>query len=167
MKILKIAFQNFKSYGNKKVTLDFEKEFNNKLVLLSGLNGFGKSTLKEVFEFAAYGRVDGFTLSDLPNRTNRALYVYIKFLAKGKKIEIERGISPSVFKLKINGRDYDEAGKKNIQAYIENELFEIPYHIFKNTMALSINNFKSFLTMTPKDKREIIDRIFGFDILNK
>lgn len=125
------------------------------------------STIKEVIEFALYGKVDGFTLTDLPNRANKALSVYIKFLSKRKKIEIERGISPSFFKLTINGKPYDEAGKKNIQTYIEDELFEIPYHIFKNIIVLSISSFKSFLTMTPKDKRNIIDRIFGFDVLNK
>lgn len=42
MKILKIEFQNFKSYGNKKVTLNIEKDFNNDLTLLTGANGFGK-----------------------------------------------------------------------------------------------------------------------------
>jgi predicted ATP-binding protein involved in virulence len=42
MKILKIVFQNFKSYGNKKVSIDFENDFNSDLILLSGKNGSGK-----------------------------------------------------------------------------------------------------------------------------
>ena len=46
-------------------------------------------------------------------------------------------------------------------------MFDIPYQVFKNIIVLSINDFRSFLTMSPGDKRNIIDRLFGFTIINQ
>lgn len=66
----------------------------------------------------------------------------------------------------INGVEFDKAGKKSVQDYLEEEVYGIPYHVFKNIIILSINDFKSFLTMSNSDKRQIIDRMFGFSILN-
>ena len=81
-------------------------------------------------------------------------------------IEIERGIAPNRFSVLINGVEFDKAGKKSVQEYLEDEVFGIPYHVFKNIIILSVNDFKSFLTMSNQDKKQIIDRMFGFSILN-
>jgi len=48
----------------------------------------------------------------------------------------------------INGIEFDKAGKKSVQDYLEEEVFGIPYHVFKNIIILSVNDFKSFLTMS-------------------
>ena len=50
---------------------------------------------------------------------------------------------------------------------MEENLIGIPPKIFNNSVSLSINDFKSFLKMTPEDKREIVDKIFGLESLNK
>jgi len=66
----------------------------------------------------------------------------------------------------INGTIYDQAGNKNVQEYLETEILDIPYQVFKNIIILSVNDFKSFLTMSSGDKRNIVDRLFGFTIIN-
>jgi DNA repair exonuclease SbcCD ATPase subunit len=137
------------------------------LHLITGNNGNGKSTLANIIKFLCYGKVDGFTNSDLPNRINKELWGKIYIEAKGKKVEIERGLAPSVFKVKIDGADFDQAGKSNVQEYLEEELFGINANVFKNLIILSINDFKSFLTMSPGDKKAIVDKIFGFSIINQ
>ena len=81
-------------------------------------------------------------------------------------IEIERGLMPNKFSVLINGVEFDKAGKKSVQDYLEDEVFGIPYHVFKNIIILSVNDFKSFLTMSNSDKKQIIDKMFGFSILN-
>ena len=81
-------------------------------------------------------------------------------------VTIERGLAPNKFEVLINGVEFDKAGKKSVQDYLEEEVYGIPYHVFKNIIILSINDFKSFLTMSPSDKKQIIDRMFGFSILN-
>ncbi len=165
MKINRIEFRNFASYGNKVQYIDMESE--GCLHLITGNNGNGKSTIANIIKFLCYGKVDGFTNSDLPNRINKELWGKIYLEAKGKKIEIERGLAPSVFKVKIDGVDFDQAGKSNVQEYLEEELFGISANVFKNLIILSVNDFKSFLTMSPGDKKAIVDKIFGFSVINQ
>lgn len=165
MRIDYIEFKNFASYGNQKQRLSFEQD-KSELFLTLGKNGDGKTTIANVIIYALYGKVEGVKLSDLPNRINKELWVKIALQCGTINIEIERGIAPSKFTVLINGVEYDRAGKKSVQDYLEEEVYGIPYHVFKNIIILSINDFKSFLTMSPTDKKLIIDRMFGFSILN-
>tara|TARA_R110001592_G_scaffold2167_1_gene13253 strand:- start:225 stop:1895 length:1671 start_codon:yes stop_codon:yes gene_type:complete len=166
MKIKKVEFKNFASYGNRVQIIDFEEDKSNLYLVLGG-NGAGKSTLAKVITYLCYGKVEGSTLKDLPNRVNGALWGKIWLESKGNKLEIERGINPGIFNVKINGEEYDVAGKVNLQDFLETEIYEIPYHVFKNVIILSVNDFKSFITMSPYDKKRIIDKIFGFSIINE
>lgn len=166
MRTLKVKFKNFNSYGNQVQELKFTNE--GSLNLLIGENGHGKSTLGEVLEFAYFGKVSGKNMTSLPNRINKELWVEIDAICKGGKVvKIERGISPSIFNLWIDGKEFDQAGKSNVQGYLEDEIFDIPHQVFKNILVLNIDDFKSFITMSNIDKRNIIDRLFGFTIINQ
>jgi len=166
MRINKVEFKNFASYGNRKQVIEFDKEQSDLYLVLGG-NGAGKSTLAKVITYLCYGRVEGANLKDLPNRVNGNLWGKIWIESKGNQIEIERGVSPGIFNVSINGTEYDVAGKSNLQEFLESEIYEIPYHVFKNVIILSVNDFKSFITMSPFDKKQIIDRIFGFSVINQ
>jgi len=165
MKILKIEWRNFSSYGNRLQTLEFPNEAC--LFQIVGENGAGKTTISQVIAFALYGKVEGKKLGDIPNRINGHAWVRIEFENNGKIITVERGLEPSIFTLSINGIPYDQAGNVNVQTYLADDLIGIPYYVFNNTISLSINDFKSFIKMSPQDKRAIIDKIFGFNILNQ
>jgi exonuclease SbcC len=165
MRISSIEFKNFASYGNQVQRIEFDAE-NSEFFLTLGKNGDGKTTIANAIIFALYGKVEGVRLSDLPNRINGELWVKIKLQCGNMRIEIERGLAPTKFDVLINGVEFDKAGKRSVQDYLEEEVYGIPYHVFKNIIILSINDFKSFLTMTPSDKKQIIDRMFGFSILN-
>jgi DNA repair exonuclease SbcCD ATPase subunit len=166
MKILDVSWRNFNSYGNNTQTLTFNQS-DGELNVLLGENGTGKTTIAEIITFALYGKVDGKKMSDLPNRINKELWVQINIICKQKKITIIRGISPGIFDVFIDGVSYDQAGKGNVQDYLETEFYDIPFQVFRNIIVLSIEDFKSFLTMSPGDKRNIIDRLFGFSIINQ
>tara|TARA_R100001163_G_C5066324_1_gene204726 strand:+ start:2076 stop:3746 length:1671 start_codon:yes stop_codon:yes gene_type:complete len=166
MKIKKVEFKNFASYGNRTQVIEFEKDKSDLYLVLGG-NGAGKSTLAKVITYLCYGKVEGAHLRDLPNRVNKALWGKIWLESKGNRVEIERGIAPGIFNVKLNGAEYDVAGKVNLQDFLETEIYEIPYHVFKNVIILSVNDFKSFITMSPYDKKRIIDKIFGFSIINE
>ncbi len=125
------------------------------------------STVSNVIKFLLYGKVDGVNLNELPNRINKNLWGKIKIEAKGKVLEIERGLLPNIFNVWIDSVVYDQAGKLNVQDYLEKEFYGIPFNVFKNIVILSINDFKSFLTMSPADKKNIIDKLFGFSIINE
>ncbi len=164
MKINSIEFKNFASYGNQVQTIEFEDQA--QLYLTLGKNGHGKTTIANSIIYALYGKVEGVKLADLPNRINKELWVKINLQCKDMSVEIERGLMPNKFKVLINGVEFDKAGKKSVQEYLEDEIFGIPYHVFKNIIILSINDFKSFLTMNSSDKKQIIDKMFGFSVLN-
>jgi DNA repair exonuclease SbcCD ATPase subunit len=164
MKINSIEFKNFASYGNQAQKIEFEDQA--QLYLTLGKNGHGKTTIANSIIYALYGKVEGVKLADLPNRINKELWVKINLQCKHMNVEIERGLMPNRFKVLINGVEFDKAGKKSVQEYLEDEIFGIPYHVFKNIIILSINDFKSFLTMNNHDKKQIIDRMFGFSVLN-
>jgi DNA repair exonuclease SbcCD ATPase subunit len=166
MKIQSIKFKNFASYGNSIQEITFENDIS-ELFLTLGKNGHGKTTIANAIVYALYGKVEGIKMADLPNRINKELWVEIKLKCGNIEVEIERGFAPSVFKVSLNDVEFDKAGKRSVQEYLEEEVYGIPYHVFKNIIILSVNDFKSFLTMNNHDKKRIIDRMFGFSILNE
>ena len=165
MKIKNVSWKNFGSYGNSLQRVQFDEAQGNFYIVLGG-NGAGKSTISDVIKFSLYGKVDGKKLKDLPNRFNGGAYVKVE-IEKNSSLTavIERGIAPSILRLWVNGVEYDQAGKKNIQEFIEEEILGIPYYVFNNMVSLSINDFKSFISMGAADKRMIIDRLFGLEII--
>ena len=165
MKIKKIEWRNVASYGNKTQKLELPEEAG--LIQVFGENGVGKSTISDVITFGLYGKLEGKKLKDIPNRSNKSAWMKIVFEQDGRVYEVERGLEPSVFELTIDGNPYDQAGKNNVQEYLSEEILKIPYYVFNNTISLSINDFKSFLKMSSADKKLIIDKIFGFYILNE
>lgn len=165
MKIKKIEWRNVASYGNKLQKIDLPESPG--LIQLFGNNGNGKSTISDVITFGLYGKLEGKKLKDIPNRSNGSAWIRITFEEDGKLYEIERGLDPSLFQLTIDKLQYDRAGKDNVQDFITNDILKIPYYVFNNTISLSINDFKSFLKMSPSDKKLIMDKIFGFCIINE
>jgi len=125
------------------------------------------SSIANAIIFGLYGQIEGINLSDLPNRINKNLWVKVKVLCGNRQVIIERGLAPKLFNVELDGVELHQAGKSNIQEYLEEEIFEMPYNVFKNIIILSVNDFKSFITMTPKDKRLIVDKLFGFSVINQ
>ena len=153
------------SYGNKWQEINFNVA--NSLSLITGQSGSGKSTIFNVLEYGLYGKVHNKRLQDLPNRINKNLEVELLLSQNNQEISIYRSIQPNNFKVDFKGNNLaDKAGKKNVQEYLEEEIYKIPYNIFNNVISLSITDFESFLKMSPKDKREIIDKIFGLSLIN-
>lgn len=164
--ILEFSFRNVCSYGNKLQRIPFGKE--PKLTLITGDNGAGKSTIGYALEFSWYGKTRRRKIGEIANWDNGHMETYNKFLTDdGRVVEIARGVDPMHFDVKVDGKLEDRASKPKMDQYIENELLGIPFDVCANTMILSINDFKSFVKIKAEDKRKIVDRIFGMDILNK
>jgi DNA repair exonuclease SbcCD ATPase subunit len=165
MRIKKIEWRNFASYGNKKQEIEFGEE--SSFYQIVGGNGFGKSSISGVITFGLYGKLEGKKLKDIPNRINGNAWVKITMECNGSEVVVERGLEPNLFKLYINGAEYDQAGVRSVQDYLSEDILGIPYYVFNNTISLSVNDFKSFIKMSSQDKRSIIDKIFGFHVLNQ
>ena len=164
MKLKKISWKNFKSYSNAMTEIVFDNDPS--LNLIVGTNGTGKSSIADCIIYALYGKIDGTNSSDIPNRINKSFYVKIEVDCNGHEVIIERGLAPNLFVVKIDGNIVDTAGKNNVQTMLEENYYKIPYSVFKNMLVLSINDFKSLVDLNPSDKRNIIDKIFGFTEYN-
>ena len=171
MKIERIEWRNIFSYGNKIETLDFGNE--GKLWQLSGRSGSGKSSLLNIPKLLLYGKTEGsdgkpVKIGNIANRINKNGWIRGVIKKGNNEFIIERTFSPQSLTVYKNGENLDKAGLKDMQGIIDNEIMDnMPYHIFANVMMLSLNNFKSFISMSPNDKRQIIDKIFSLEIINK
>ncbi len=165
MRLSEFSYKNILSYGNKVQTF----KFNDKpgLILVEGENGAGKSSIKEALTVAIYGRSAIRKMKDIPNWINRNAYTNVKFTTtSGESIELDRGIDPNFSDIKINGSQFNLPDKRKVDEFIEDELAKIPFSVFCNTISLSFDDFKSFVNLSKEDKRKIVDRIFGLDILS-
>lgn len=164
MKLKNITWRNFKSYSNIPTTIRFDD--NNSLNLIVGDNGTGKTSIAEVITYSLYGKIESFNNSDIPNRVNKNFYSRIEVDCDGHEVVIERGLSPTIFAVKIDGENVDTAGKTNVQSMLEDVYFKIPYSVFNNTLVLSVSDYKSLMNLNATDKRNITDKIFGFTLYN-
>ena len=171
MKFLKLEWKNIFSYGDEITSVDIGDA--SRLWQLSGKVGSGKSSLLSVPKLLLYGKTEGsdgkaVPTGDIANRTNKRGWIR-GTIQKGKDLWIvERTFSPSGLSLFKNGDVVDKAGLKNLQDTIDSEILDgMPYTIFANVVTLSLNNFKSFISLSAADKRAIIDKIFSLDVINK
>lgn len=174
MKLKNIQWRNIGPYGNKLQKMDFDEEGGLWMVL--GKNGHGKSFVVNLPKILYYGRLDGFRKEEIANRLNKHGWVKGEIeTSPGTLVTIERNISPQDLKVykyhqgeqPDENNDIGKAGIQNYQDYIDLEVTGLPYNIFSNIISLSVNDFKSFISMTPSDKRIIIDKLFAMEIINK
>ncbi len=165
MRLTEFSYRNILSYGNKLQTFKFDDTPG--LILVEGENGAGKSSIKEALTVSIYGRSAIRKMKDIPNWINRNAYTNVKFITNsGEEVELNRGIDPNFSDIKINGAQFNLPDKRKVDEFIEEELARIPFTVFCNTISLSFDDFKSFVNLSKDDKRKIIDKIFGIDILS-
>jgi DNA repair exonuclease SbcCD ATPase subunit len=167
MKITRFYEQNYGPFSNELIDIPISDD--PELIQLLGSNGHGKSTLLRGFSVAGYGETSGITASDIANSINGKCITGICTEIKGVPWRIERGFSPNFVKVYRgdNTKPEDFGGIDATKNKIKKEIMDVPYYIFSSILSLSINDFKSFMTMQPKDSKNIRDRIFGFYVLNE
>ena len=171
MKIEKIEWKNIFSYGENMQTIDFTGD--PKLWMMTGVSGAGKTSFLTIPKLLFFGRSEGsdgktFKVDNVANRINKHGFIRGTVTTETDTYIIERSFAPSGLVLYKNGEKVDIAGVKNVQDVIESEVLDgMSYNIFSNVLTLSLNNFTSFVSMTPKEKRDIIDKVFALELLNK
>lgn len=164
MFLRKIEFRNIGSYGNRLTTLEFPKD--GCIIQLKGRSGSGKSTLLSLPTLLYYGKLNGVNKSQVANRTNQHGWIRGEINHNGSEYVIERSFQPNSLKIYKDGRDVEIVGAKDGQDYIEENIINIPFQIFGNVVSLNLNTFKSFVSMTASEKKQIIDNIFNLDMVN-
>lgn len=164
MRIEKIEFKNIFAYGDKLNTIEYSSD--GKLILLKGKSGTGKSAIMSLPILALYGKTDKIPKTAIANRINKNGLIRAYISKNGHQYIIERTYSPSILKVFKDGKDIENYGSKDAQEYINKEIVDIPQTTFTNILAISMKRFKSFLTMSPYDRKTIIDNIFSLEIVN-
>jgi len=173
MYIRKLSFRNVGPYGNVLHTLDFDQgDGVGELLQVLGKNGVGKSFFLKIIKLGLYLETDGMLISEVSNDINGDGYISIVYDSNGNTWKNESIYSASKLKtLKIykNGSEEPEdfGGNQDTKKMLVEHILDMPYYIFNNAISLSVNDFKSFLSMDAKDTRNIRDRIFGFFIVNE
>lgn len=171
MKILEWSWQNYKSYGNVLQTIQLNQNVG-ELILLIGKNGNGKSAAISALELAIYGQEQnkrGTKLAkvNFPNRINGNMKLNVKF-ETDQLLNITRKMdninAPLKTKLIIDGVPYDKANK------IDGKIIEkigFDYNTYKSFISMNVNNFKNFISLSPEEKRMLLDKLFNLEQINE
>ena len=174
MKLKKIEWRNIGPFGNKLQSVELPD--GGGLWMVLGKNGNGKSFFVNLPKVLYYGKLDKFKKDEIANRMNKHGWVRGEISVNPTTdVTIERKLSPSDLRVHkyspgeepTDDNDIGKSGIANYQQYIDAEVTGLPYHIFSNIISLSVNDFKSFISMTPHDKRIIIDKLFAMEVINK
>lgn len=155
-----VSFRNFMSYGNKTQTI----EFDDKSCLITGKNGYGKSTIFMALFYALYGKTyKKVKLGSLINNVNnKDMYTEVSFEISDNIYLIKRGQKPSIFEIYENGTLIDQsASTMDYQEYLETYILKIPEHVFKQLIFFGANvaGNKTFMELTKSEKEEMFSII--------
>ena len=101
-------------------------EDRNSLFQIVGENGAGKSSISQVITFGLYGKLEGKKLKDISNRINGNAWVRITLDHQSTEVVIERGLDPNLFRIFLNGKEFDQAGVKSVQDFLTEDILGVP-----------------------------------------
>lgn len=186
MKPLKLEMQAFESYYDKTV-IDFEKLNDQKVFLILGKTGCGKTTIFDALSYALYDESSGAQRSKekngLKNRDadyTKECYVELTFEDKGKKYRIRRAPTQDVVATR------KKEGYKNVQATVKLDFLDEPdkpsmtskvnekiveilgldKNQFNQVCMLAQGDFSKILTSDTQERTRILRKIFQTELYN-
>lgn len=138
--------------------------------LIIGKNGRGKSSITKILNIALYFSCEGIPMGEFANEINGDGYVEVSVDSRGHSWTIISEYSTTKLKsLQVyqDGVLQDWGGIKTTKEKVAQTIIDIPQKLFNNIINLSVNDFKSFLSLSAKDSRDIRDKIFSFGVLNQ
>ena len=164
MKFESIEFKNIFAYGEQVQRIDYSE--NGELILLKGMSGSGKSSILSLPTLLLYGKITKTNKSDIANRTNKHGWIRGTIKKGQHTYVIEREFSPNSLHIWKDGFEVDIYGTSSGEEYIANEIVEMPIATFSNMISISMKKFKSFLTLSPTERKQIVDEVFDVRIIN-
>ena len=159
MKIKKLKFKNFASYGNSATEINFDEY---SLNLLSGDNGSGKSSVLYCILFALTGKsVANRTLDSLVNRRNKNLETVIEIENNNSHYKIIRNIKPTKLVVYKDDILIEETNKLSLQRYInENILNNISFTMLQNLLFINVSSYTSLFIMSNSERMKFFFDLF-------
>ncbi|WP_017184845.1 AAA family ATPase [Alkalibacillus haloalkaliphilus] len=179
MKPLKLTLTAFGPYKDKEI-IDFEELENNRLFVISGKTGAGKTTIFDGISFALYGAASGedresdqmlrsdfahddvHTSAELLFELNGEVYRILRQLGHVKQGNKTATGDRYEF-VKINGNKEDPCVDRQIVSEINKrveELVGLTKEQFRQIVMLPQGEFRKLLTSKTENKEEILRRIF-------
>lgn len=170
MKIKEWNWINYTSYGNVRQSIKLNQD-KGELILLQAKSGEGKSSAICALDLALFGEVQNkqgkrLPQKNIPNRINGHLDVNVIF-ETDQLCSINRSMENvnSAIKttLHIDKISYGKATK------IDDKILEklgFDYKTYKSFISMNVNNFKNFISLTPEEKRILLDKLFNLEIIN-
>jgi DNA repair exonuclease SbcCD ATPase subunit len=163
----KLRWKNLLSYGNFFTEIDLQK---NRMTLISGKNGSGKSTIGEALTFALFGVP--FRNINKPNLLNsineKECVVEVEFNIGKKQYKVRRGIKPTIFEIYCDGKIVDQDSKsKDYQKFLEQNILKLNYKSFTQLVFLGSSNFVPFMQLSAQDRREVIEELLDIRVFSR
>lgn len=165
MKLNKLMFKNFLSYGNNNTTFEFNEVG---MYLISGDNGFGKSVLLEALCFVLYDKsMRPIKKGELINWDNeKGLYVEVEFESNDKLYKIERGLKPTIFNIYEDGEKLENLSSKALtQNYLETHILCYSHEEFIGSSMLT-NMTEVIPKLTAANKRKFFENMFNIGVVD-
>lgn len=180
---IKLTVQAFGPYKDKEV-IDFSKFFQDRLFLITGNTGSGKTMIFDAICYALFGKVSGQyreidTLRSQFADEKNSTYVEFEFSHRNKNYIITR--QPEQFKISRNKKVLQRAkaqiliddemvsGVKKVDYEIEN-ILGIDYSQFKQIVMIAQGEFRKLVSADSKEREVIYRQIFNtmeFDNIQK
>lgn len=147
------------SYGNYDTVIDFD----NSMTLITGKNGYGKTTQFIALFYALFGKTykKNKLASLINNKTSKGMLVDVGFVIGNDTYRVVRGQKPTIFEIYKNAEIVDQLpSSTGYQDYLDNILM-INENIFKQLIFLgaNVNSTKSFIDLTKAEKEELFQTI--------
>lgn len=159
----KVRYKNFLSAGNQFTEIDFQK---NKITLVVGKNGAGKTSFIDAICFALYNRA--FRNVNKPQLVNtitqKNTLIEIEFSINNIEYVVKRGINPPVFEIFKEGQLLDQQNTKDYQDLLEKQILKINYKTFIQIVILGSTNYIPFMKLTPDVRREIQEELLDLRV---
>lgn len=158
-----ISIRNLLSYGNVPTVIDLSQG----MVLISGTNGAGKSSLGDAISFALFGKpFRKINIPQLVNSINQQnCVVELTFKIAQDNYKIIRGLKPNKFEIyKNNEMIKQEAATKDYQLYLENQVLKINHKMFISIFVLGSAVFVPFMQLPAGTRRSVIEDLLDINV---
>lgn len=164
IKFHSILYKNFLSSGNNPIKILLDRSPS---TIITGSNGFGKSTVIEAITFALYGKsYRGINKPNLINTINQKdCYTEIEFFISSDRYKICRGIKPNIFDIFINDVKLDnDAATRDQQKYLETFILKIPFKAFSQIVVIGSATYTPFMKLNASSRREVVETFLDISV---
>lgn len=154
------------SYGNYTSAIDLDK---NKLTLIQGDNGAGKTTALLALAYNLFGKTfNKATKANLINKKNKKGLLTRSYFSIGdNNYCIERGEKPSIFRVVCNDKEVDIDGdSREFQKKLENEILQFDLKTFTRLICLGYDYIR-FFELTTQERREFIESVLDLNVISE